>query len=56
VPAPPGDDWKWQFDTPRFKGSYIGHALHLLEGIILALKNEVDRGGSREGGENVGDA
>jgi ppGpp synthetase/RelA/SpoT-type nucleotidyltranferase len=35
------EDWKWQFETLRFKGSYIGHTLHLLEGIIVSLKTEV---------------
>ena len=51
LPAPLGDDWKWQFETPRFKGSYIGHSLHLLEGIILALKREVETGKREEGGK-----
>jgi ppGpp synthetase/RelA/SpoT-type nucleotidyltranferase len=35
------DDWKWRYDTPRFRGSYIGHTLHLLEGIIVDLKDDV---------------
>lgn len=37
----PDDSWKWQPETQRFKSAYLGHTLHLLEGVILGLKNEV---------------
>ncbi|WP_156652696.1 hypothetical protein [Methylobacterium sp. Leaf86] len=31
--------WKWDVDSPRFQASYLGHTLHLLEGMIVQLKN-----------------
>lgn len=31
--------WKWDFQSPRFQASYLGHTLHLLEGVIVQLKN-----------------
>ena len=42
LPKGQGDDtWKWSPDSPRFRSTYTGHTLHLVESIILALKNEV---------------
>lgn len=32
------EDWKWDFKTNRFKASYLGHTLHLLEGLIVELR------------------
>lgn len=38
----PGDDkskWKWDFGSNRFRVSYLSHALHLLESIILESRD-----------------
>ena len=40
----PDSLWKWQPDNAQFKGAYFGHTLHLLEGMIVELKNEIKRG------------
>jgi hypothetical protein len=32
--------WKWAFASPRFKATYLGHTLHLIEGLILEIKND----------------
>jgi ppGpp synthetase/RelA/SpoT-type nucleotidyltranferase len=32
-------DWKWAFNSRKFKTSYLGHTLHLLEGLIVELKS-----------------
>jgi hypothetical protein len=34
-------DWRWQPKTQRFRSTYIGHTLHLLEGIIQMFRDEV---------------
>ncbi|WP_164013901.1 hypothetical protein [Pyxidicoccus trucidator] len=34
-----GDEWKWNYSTGRFKASYLGHTLHLLEGTIMELRH-----------------
>lgn len=33
-------NWKWDFETLRFKSSYLGHTLHLLEGLLVSLRAE----------------
>ena len=33
--------WKWKYNTSRFAASYISHSLHLLEGMILRLYEDV---------------
>lgn len=37
-----GDDgkWKWEIDSNRFRAGYVSHTLHLLESIIVQLRNE----------------
>ncbi len=32
--------WKWDHAAPRFRASLMGHTLHLLEGVILELRNK----------------
>jgi hypothetical protein len=32
--------WKWDFGSSRFQASYLGHTLHMLEGMIVQLKNK----------------
>mgnify|MGYP001386742267 CR=1 FL=1 len=39
--APSDSRWKWQPYEAKFKGAYFGHTLHLLEGMIVELKNEM---------------
>ena len=34
-------DWKWDAGSQRFRSAYIGHGLHLLEGIIQSYKDDV---------------
>ena len=36
-----GKDWKWDAGSQRFRSAYIGHGLHLLEGIIQTFKDDV---------------
>ena len=31
--------WKWEVGSNRFRAGYLSHTLHLLEGIILELRN-----------------
>lgn len=31
--------WKWEFGSNRFRAGYLGHTLHLLEAIILDIRN-----------------
>jgi hypothetical protein len=35
------DEWRWQPKSQRFRSAYLGHSLHLLEGIILTFRDEV---------------
>jgi ppGpp synthetase/RelA/SpoT-type nucleotidyltranferase len=36
--------WKWRPDQPKFRGAYFGHTLHLLEGLLVELKNSMNKG------------
>lgn len=38
--------WKWDFSSNRFRVSYLSHALHLLESIILESRDQVADQGS----------
>jgi ppGpp synthetase/RelA/SpoT-type nucleotidyltranferase len=33
-------DWKWDFSSQEFLSGYIGHTLHLLQGLILDLRSK----------------
>lgn len=33
------ESWKWEFDTPRFRTSYLGHTLHMIEAIIVQVRD-----------------
>jgi hypothetical protein len=37
--GPPDDQWKWDYDTPRFQTSYLGHTLHLIEAMIVQVRD-----------------
>jgi len=39
----PDNDWKWDFANPLFQPSYTGHTLHLLEGLLLAMKQNSEK-------------
>ncbi|OIT16262.1 hypothetical protein BL243_12305 [Ralstonia solanacearum] len=32
--------WKWEIETNRFRAGYVSHTLHLLEAIIVQLRND----------------
>jgi ppGpp synthetase/RelA/SpoT-type nucleotidyltranferase len=36
-----GRDWKWDARSQQFRSAYLGHGLHLLEGIIQTFKDDV---------------
>jgi ppGpp synthetase/RelA/SpoT-type nucleotidyltranferase len=36
-------DWKWEAASPQFRSSFIGHGLHLLEGVIQTFRDDVFR-------------
>jgi ppGpp synthetase/RelA/SpoT-type nucleotidyltranferase len=42
------DDWQWQFRTNRFKARYLSHALHLLEAMILDVRDNPDTEDAQE--------
>jgi ppGpp synthetase/RelA/SpoT-type nucleotidyltranferase len=35
--------WKWRPAEPKFQGVYFGHALHMIEGMLVQLKNQIVR-------------
>jgi ppGpp synthetase/RelA/SpoT-type nucleotidyltranferase len=41
VNAAHDDSWKWDPAQPKFKTTFMGHTLHMLEGALLSLKDEV---------------
>ena len=34
------DEWKWEYGTSRFRARYLSHTLHMLEGIIVELRDD----------------
>jgi len=47
------DAWKWTPETAKFRSAYMGHTLHLLEGVILGIKEEVLSAAATEEGDKV---
>lgn len=37
--APDKKQWKWRSSDPRFRAGFLSHSLHLLEGLILELRD-----------------
>jgi hypothetical protein len=37
----PASDWKWDANSKEFRSAYIGHGLHLLEGMIQSFRDDV---------------
>ena len=37
--------WKWRPDQPKFQGVYFGHTLHMIEGMLVQLKNKIAEDG-----------
>jgi len=35
--------WRWDYNTAQFKGAYLGHTLHLLEAIVIEVRDEIGR-------------
>jgi len=33
--------WKWDANSPHFRSAFLGHGLHLLEGLIQTLKDDM---------------
>ena len=33
-----GGNWKWDAGSPLFRSAYLGHGLHLLEGVIQTFR------------------
>jgi ppGpp synthetase/RelA/SpoT-type nucleotidyltranferase len=42
--APPEDSdaWKWEYNTSEFMARYMGHTLHMLEAIIVDIRNKTN--------------
>lgn len=40
LPTGDTDAWKWEHDNDRFKAAYMSHTLHMLEGIVLQLREQ----------------
>lgn len=38
--ASSGTKWKWDAKSPMFRSAFLGHGLHLLEGLIQTLKDD----------------
>jgi hypothetical protein len=44
------DGWKWDHDSPRFRTSYLGHTLHMIEAVIVQVRDS-RRGEPQPAGE-----
>lgn len=44
------DAWKWDHTSPRFRSSFMGHTLHLLEGVIVELRDGIRKADERDQG------
>ena len=33
--------WRWDYGTPQFKSAYLGHTLHLLEALVIEVRDEI---------------
>lgn len=42
-PVQRDNDWKWDASSREFRSAYLGHGLHLLEGVIQNLKDDLLR-------------
>ncbi|WOH66044.1 hypothetical protein [Bradyrhizobium sp. BWA-3-5] len=42
-PGPKNNDWKWDASSHDFRSAYLGHGLHLIEGVIQNLKDDLLR-------------
>ena len=49
-------DWRWEANSQRFRSAYIGHGLHLLEGIIQTFRDDVLQLGKRIENEQSDDS
>lgn len=38
--GPRDDGWKWLASSPQFRSAFIGHGLHLLEGVIQTFRDD----------------
>lgn len=37
---PDRKNWKWQIRDPRFRAGFLSHSLHMIEGLILELRDD----------------
>lgn len=44
--AASNQNWQWDPDNPRFKTTFVGHSIHMIEGILLEMKNSQYEGNS----------
>ena len=35
------ETWKWDHDSPRFKTGYLGHTLHMIEAVIVQVRESL---------------
>jgi hypothetical protein len=40
---PRDDKWKWEYENPKFQTSYLGHTLHLIEAIIIQVRDTANK-------------
>jgi len=38
---PDKKSWKWDFSSPQFMAGYLGHSLHLIEGLLINLRDRM---------------
>jgi len=36
--------WQWKYDSPEFATNYLGHILHYIEGMIMEIREEHEKG------------
>jgi len=34
------DSWKWDYRTKRFRARYLSHTMHLIESLILEVRDQ----------------
>lgn len=51
-PSPDKKTWKWKSRDARFRAGFLSHSLHLLEGLILELRDDA---GALDAGSSIDD-
>ncbi len=50
---PRDDKWKWEYENPKFQTSYLGHTLHLIEAIIIQVRDAANKRQSASPDEQI---